>query len=87
MRLAVTDGLELGRMQRINLAPVLIALLGQHAAGQAQLAGEYVLQNVVICDVPHRVTSVSVNYSLASQDNRYFYYHSVARCARCCVSC
>ena len=80
MRLAVADGLELGRMQRINLAPALIALLGQHAAGQAQLAGEYVLQNVVICDVPHRVTSVSVNYSLASQDKRYFYYYSVARC-------
>jgi hypothetical protein len=58
MRLAVADGLKLGRTQRINLAPALIAVLGQHAAGQAQLAGEYALQNVVVCDAPHRVTLV-----------------------------
>ena len=53
MRLALADVLELGRMQRIDLAPALIAP-GSDAAGQAQLAGEHVLHNVVICDAPHR---------------------------------
>jgi hypothetical protein len=53
MRLALADALELGRMQRINLAPALMALLGQHAAGQAQFDGEHVCKASLS---PRRVT-------------------------------
>ncbi len=37
MRLALADALDLGRMQRIDLAPALMAVLGQHTAASANL--------------------------------------------------
>jgi hypothetical protein len=46
MRLAFADAFDLGRMERIDLAPALMAVLGQHATGQAQLAGKNLFQGV-----------------------------------------
>ena len=50
VRLALADALDLRRMQRIDLAPTLMAILGQHAAGQAQLAGKDLFQSIIARD-------------------------------------
>ena len=52
MRLALADALDLRRMQRIDLASALMAVLGQHAARQAQLASKNLLQSLVVCNPP-----------------------------------
>src|SRR5260370_15912184 len=52
MRLALADALDLRRMQRIDLASALMAILGQHAARQAQLESKNLFQSVVTRDPP-----------------------------------
>ena len=53
MRLALADALDLGRMQRLDLAPALMPVLGQHTAGQAP--GEDLLQSLARRDAPSDV--------------------------------
>ena len=44
VRLAFADALDLGRMQRINLAPALPTVLRQHPLGEIERLGEGVAQ-------------------------------------------
>jgi hypothetical protein len=41
----------------IDLAPALMAVLGQHTAGQAQLAGKNLFQRIVARDAPPDVAA------------------------------
>ncbi len=50
--LALADALDLWRMQRIDLASALIAILSQDAARQVQLASKELLQSVVVSNLP-----------------------------------
>ena len=52
VRLALADAFDLRRMQRIDLASPLMAVLGQHAARQAQLASKNLLQSFVARNPP-----------------------------------
>ena len=52
MRLALADAFDLRRVQGIDLAAALAALLFQHAAGQEQRSSEGLLAAVVAGDVP-----------------------------------
>ena len=52
MRLALADALDLRRVQGIDLAAALAALLFQHAPGQEQRSHERHPQNLIPDDVP-----------------------------------
>src|SRR6266545_3068872 len=52
VRLALADALDLRRVQGIDLAAALAALLFQHAPGQEQRSHERLPQNLIPDDVP-----------------------------------
>src|ERR1700730_9801197 len=67
MRLALADTLDLRRMQRIDLGSALMAILGQHAARQAQFASKNLFQSLVACDPPPDIADhpTKVGFELA----------------------
>src|SRR5260221_5577937 len=76
VRLALTDALDLRRVQGIDLAAALEALLFQHAPGQEQRSHERLPQKLISDDVTNQrrlimtvLTSTDVNHFRHATDS------------------
>jgi len=67
VRFALANAFDLRRMKRMDLAPALMAVLGQHAARQAQLVGKDLFQSIIARDPPSDVADhpTQIGFELA----------------------